>query len=164
MKDNHHITDILDNTPIAQLSQTELQRIRAHATDCDDCARAFEAAQLSAVLLKERTSEAAESALNANPFFQTRVMAVWREQQVTSGAWSLRRLWNATGALVASMAATTAMLAVFVFAAPSERTNQVQAAVMPYSAESVVLDQDQDDSQMTNDQVIGAVYDADEDK
>ena len=160
----NHITDILDNTPIAQLSQTELQTIRAHTSDCGDCARAFEVAQISAVLLKERTSETAEHALNANPFFQTRVMAAWREQQATGGAWSLRRLWNATGALVASMAATTAMLAVFAFAAPSETTNQVQAAVMPNSAESVVLDQDQDDNQMTNDQVIGAVYDADEDK
>jgi hypothetical protein len=55
-------------------------------------------------------------------------------------------------------------LAVLVFAAPAEGTNQVQAAALPYSAESVVFDQDQDDNQMTNDQVISAVYDADEDK
>jgi len=159
-----HITELLDNTPWASLSEVELQTIRAHAADCVDCAHAFAAAQLSAMLLQERTSEAAESALNANPFFQTRVLAAWREQQAAGGAWSLRRLWNTTGALVASMAATTAMLAVFAFAAPSETTNQVQAAVVPYSAESVVLDQEQDDNQMTNDQVIGAVYDADEDK
>ena len=162
--DTNHITHILDNAPLASLSETELQTISAHTADCIDCARAFEAAQLSAILLKERTSEAAESALSANPFFQTRVLAAWREQQSAGGAWSLSRLWNTTGALVASMAATTAMLAVFAFAAPSETTNQVQAAVVPYSAESVVLDQEQDDNQMTNDQVIGAVYDADEDK
>jgi hypothetical protein len=160
----NHITDILDNTPFAELSQGELQTIRAHAEDCSDCARAFAAAQLSAMLLKERTSAAAERALNANPFFQTRVLAAWREQQAAGSAWSLRRLWNTTGALVASMAATTAMLAVLVFAAPAEGTNQVQAAAVPYSAESVVFDQDQDDSQMSNDQVISAVYDADEDK
>lgn len=161
---DRHITELLDNTPWASLSEVELQTIRAHAADCVDCAHAFEAAQLSAMLLQERTSEAAERALNANPFFQTRVLAAWREQQAAGGAWSLRRLWNTTGALVASMAATTAMLAVFAFAAPSETSNQVQAAVVPYSAESVVLDQEQDDNQMTNDQVIGAVYDADEDK
>ena len=159
-----HITELLDNTPWASLSEVELQTIRAHAADCVDCAHAFAAAQLSAMLLQERTSEAAERALNANPFFQTRVLAAWREQQAAGGAWSLRRLWNTTGALVASMAATTAMLAVFALAAPSETSNQVQAAVVPYSAESVVLDQEQDDNQMTNDQVIGAVYDADEDK
>jgi hypothetical protein len=162
MNDNH-ITELLDNAPLASLSEAELQRIQAHSAECQDCAHAFAAAQLSAILLQERTSEAAKSALNANPFFQTRVLAAWREQQSAGGAWSLRRLWNATGALVASMAATTAMLAMFAFAAPSETTNQVQAAVVPYSAESVVFDQ-QDDNQMTNDQVIGAVYDADEDK
>ncbi|HXI22681.1 MAG TPA: hypothetical protein VNG71_02320 [Pyrinomonadaceae bacterium] len=160
----NHIIDILDNAPLASLSEVELQAIRAHAANCIDCARAFEAAQLTAMLLKERTSEAAESALNASPFFQTRVLAAWREQRSTGGAWSLRRLWNTTGALVASMAATTAMLAVFAFAAPSETTNQVQAAAVPYSAESIVFDQEQDDHQLTNDQVIGAVYDADEDK
>ena len=159
-----HITELLDNAPLSFLSQAELETIRAHVANCINCARAFEAAQLSAMLLKERTSEAAESALNANPFFQTRVLAAWREQQSAGGAWSLRRLWNTTGALVASMAATTAMLAVLAFAAPSETTTQVQAAVVPYSAESVVFDQDQDDNQLTNDQVIGAVYDADEDK
>jgi hypothetical protein len=163
MKENH-ITELLDNAPLASLSEAELQTIRAHAADCIDCERAFEAAQLSAMLLKERTSEAAENALNANPFFQTRVLAAWREQQSTLGAWSLRRLWNTTGALVASMAATTAALAVLTFAGPSETTTQVQATVAPYSAESVVFDQEQDDNQMTNDQVIGAVYDADEDK
>jgi hypothetical protein len=159
-----HIIEILDNAPLASLSEADLQTIRAHAANCIDCAHAFEAAQVSAMLLQERTSEAAEKTLNANPFFQTRVLAAWREQQSAGGAWSLSRLWNTTGALVASMAATTAMLAVFAFAAPSETTSQVQAAVVPYSAESVVLDQEQDDNQMTNDQVIGAVYDADEDK
>jgi len=159
-----HIIEILDNAPLASLSEAELQTIQAHSAECQDCGHAFEAAQLSAMLLQERTSEAAESALGANPFFQTRVLAAWREQRSAGGAWSLSRLWNTTGALVASMAATTAMLAVFAFAAPYETTNQVQAAVVPYSAESVVLDQEQDDNQMTNDQVIGAVYDADEDK
>jgi hypothetical protein len=64
------------------------------------------------------------------------------------------------------MAATTAVLAVLAFAAPSaDTTTQVQAAVVPYSAESVVLDQDQDNNQLTNDQVISAIYaDADEGK
>jgi hypothetical protein len=158
-----HITDILDNAPVASLSESEMQTIRAHVSTCAECERAFAAAQLSALLMKERTSEAAQNALNANPFFQTRVIAAWREQQASVGAWSLRRLWNATGALVASMAATTAVLAVLAFAAPSaDTTSQVQAAVVPYSAETVVLDQDQD-NQLTNDQVISAIY-ADDDE
>jgi len=165
MNDNH-ITDILDNAPLATLSETELQTIRAHVSTCAECQRAFAAAQLSALLLQERTSEAAENTLSANPFFQTRVLAAWREQQTSAGAWSLRRLWNATGALVASMAATTAVLAVLAFAAPSaDSTTQLQAAVVPSSAETVVLEQDQDNNQLTNDQVISAIYaDADEGK
>ena len=161
MKDNH-ITEILDGAPLTALSESELNTIRAHNRSCGECANAFEAAQLSSLLLKERTSEAAENAVNANPFFQTRVLAVWREQQ-TGGAWSFRRWWNATGALVASMAATTAALAVLMFVAPATNTTDQQtAALVPYSAESVVLDQDRDDNQLTNDQVISAIYDDDD--
>ena len=163
MKDNH-IADILDNTPLADLSDSELRTIQAHAAICVDCERAFAAASICALLIKERTSEAAQHTLNANPFFETRVLAAWREQQASVGAWSLRRLWNATGAIVASMAATTAALAVLTFVAPADNaTNQQIAAVVPYSAETVVLDQDQDDNQWTNDQVINAIY-ADDDE
>jgi|SRR5882724_7094246 len=163
MKDIH-IVDILDNAPLADLSASELRTIEAHAATCADCARAFEAASISALLIKSRTSEAAEHTLNANPFFETRVLAAWREQQASVGAWSFGRLWNATGAIVASMAATTAALAVLTFVAPANNaTNQQIAAVVPYSAETVVLDQDQDDNQLTNDQVINAIY-ADDDE
>jgi len=110
MKDNH-ITDILDNVPFVNLSEDELQTIRAHVATCVECEQAFAAAQLSALLLQERTSEAAENALKANPFFQTRVLAAWREQQ-SLGSWSFRRLWNSTGAIVASMAAMSSEIVV----------------------------------------------------
>ena len=155
-----HITNILDNSPFTALSESELNAMQAHTADCGDCANVFQAAQLSALLLNERVSEAAENAANANPFFQTRVLAAWREQQ-TAGAWSFRRLWNATGALVASMAATTAALAALMFVAPATNTTDQQTAAL-YSAESVVLDQDRGDNQMTNDQVISAIYDDDD--
>jgi len=161
MNDNH-ITEILDSTPFNALSESELSAIRAHAASCHECEQALATARLSSLLLQERVSEAAENAANANPFFQTRVMAAWREQQAGS-AWGFRRLWNATGALVASMAATTAALAVLMFVAPATDTaNQQTAALAPYSAESVVLGQDRDDSQLTNDQVISAIYDDDD--
>ena len=163
MKDNH-ITDIIDNTPFVDLSDSELQAIHAHTATCVDCERAFAAASIASLLIKERTSEAAQYTLNANPFFETRVLAAWREQQAAPGDWSFRRLWSATGAIVASMAATTAALAVLTFVAPADNaTNQQIAAVVPYSAETVVLDQDQDDNQLTNDQVINAIY-ADDDE
>jgi hypothetical protein len=154
-----HITYILDNSPLTQLSEVELRTVRAHVEGCDGCAQAFEAAQLWALVIRERASEAREAAANFNPFFQTRVLAAWREQQAANRVPAFRRLWNATAALVASMAATTAALAVLTFVAPSSNTtNQPTAAVVPYSAETVVLDQDQDDNSMTDDQVINAVY------
>src|SRR5438067_7433966 len=138
MKDNH-ITDIIDNTPFVDLSDSEWRTIHAHAATCVDCERAFAAASISALLIKERTSEAAQHTLNANPFFQTRVLAAWREQQASVGVWTFWRLWNVTGALVASMAVTTAALAVLTFVAPAnDATNQQIAAVVPYSAETVV--------------------------
>jgi hypothetical protein len=76
----------------------------------------------------------------------------------------LRRLWNAAGGLVASMAVTTAALVVFTFVAPATDSNATAtAALLPPSAEALVLDQGTDD--MTNDQVLNAIYnDEDEGK
>jgi hypothetical protein len=47
------------------------------------------------------------------------------------------------------------------FVAPATNTTDQQTAAL-YSAESVVLDQDRGDNQMTNDQVISAIYDDDD--
>lgn len=152
-----HITNILDNTPLSALSETDLQAIRAHSASCAECARAFGAARVSALLLNERAEETSASALNANPFFQTRVLAAWREQQATAGAWNLRRLWSATGGLVSSMAATTAVLAALTFVIPAEESTAVQtAALIPSSAETVVFDES--DEEMTNEEVLSAIY------
>jgi len=164
MRDNH-ITDLLDNSPLRTLTEGELLTIRAHVETCIACRRSYEAAQISALLIEKRADEAAEKSLNVNPFFQTRVLAAWREQQTVNSLPAFRRLWNATGALVASMAATTAALAVLTFVAPSTEpaANQQTATLIPYTAEAVVLDQNPGDNQMTDDQVFSAIY-ADEDE
>jgi hypothetical protein len=159
---NNHIIDILDNKPFGELNEAEIETIASHAAGCVNCRSAYEAARISALLIKEHADEAAQNALTANAFFQTRVMAAWREQRATNVS-ALRRLWNATGAMVATLAATTAALAVFTFVAPSsDTTTQPTAALVPYSAESVVLDQS-DNDQVTDDQVLSAIY-ADDDE
>jgi len=91
------------------------------------------------------------------------VLAAWREQQAAPGDWSFRRLWSATGAIVASMAQRRSARSADVCGPADNATNQQIAAVVPYSVETVVLDQDQDDNQLTNDQVINAIY-ADDDE
>ena len=159
MKDNHIIA-ILDDKPFANLSETDLTAIRLHVAACSPCKNAYQAAEISGLLIKESADEAFKNSLEANPFFQTRVLAAWREQNESVSA--LRRLWNATGALVATMAATTAALAVLTFVAPSSDINQPTAALVPYSAEAVVLDQS-DKDQVTDDQVLSAIY-ADDDE
>jgi len=154
MKDPH-ITQILDETPLASLSESERQSIRAHVADCADCARAFKAAQLSELLVTERASQGAADALNANPFFQTRVLAAWRDQR--ESGWNFGRLWKATGALVSSMVVTTAALAALTFIVPAEEATTAPTAVAATtSAESVMFDEGQDE--MTNEQALNAIY------
>jgi anti-sigma-K factor RskA len=154
MKDDH-IQRLIDEKPLTALSDTELQSIRTHIANCVDCARAFEAAQLSALLISERVGEAAEDALTPNPFFQTRVLAAWREQQ--EQGWNLSRLWKATGALVSSMAATTAVLAALTFVIPAEEPAATQtASLLPSSAEAVMLEEEEE---LTNEQALSAIYD-----
>ncbi len=156
---DEHIKRLLDEAPLSQLGKAELTAVRAHVETCDECRRAFDAAQVSSLMLQARTQEAFEP----SPFFQTRVLAALRERRAAEEErWTLARLWKSAGLLVSSMAATTAALAVFTFVAPSETTVAQQVASgETYSAESVILG-DADDEQMTYDQVITSLYGAED--
>jgi hypothetical protein len=153
-----HITEILDSTALAALSPSELDEIRAHARDCEACSDAFAAAQLSALVIKER----AQATIEPSPFFHTRVMAAVREQQAAESVPAFSRLWKSARGLVSSMALTTAALAAlsFVVAAPATAPSDQTTAAL--SAESVILGQDADD--LTYEQVMNAIYTDDEDK
>ncbi|MGB7922789.1 MAG: hypothetical protein WCF57_06040 [Pyrinomonadaceae bacterium] len=162
---DEHIISIIENAPLSNLSESELATVRAHTDLCAECRRAFEAAQLSALLLRERIAETIEP----SPFFQTRVLAALRERQAASKRSAFSRLWNATGALVSSMAATVAALAILtVFAPGSQPTSgsQEMASVYnAYSAEDLIFDQsDQPADQMSYGQVLSTLYESDDDR
>jgi predicted anti-sigma-YlaC factor YlaD len=157
-----HIINLLENTPLSSLEESELADIRSHAGVCPECRRAYEAAQISALLLRERVAETFEP----SPFFQTRVLAALRERQAQTETSALRRLWQATGALVSSMAVTVAALAVLTFIGPSHQPptgpQQLVSAVDAYSAEEVIFDPDNLPSdQMSYGQVLTTLYDDD---
>lgn len=154
-----HITEILDNTALSALSPSELDEIRVHARDCEPCGDAFAAAQLSALVIKER----AQAVIEPSPFFHTRVMAAVREQQAAESVPALWRLWNSARGLVSSMALTTAALAALSFMVSAPATPAVADQTAVLTAESVILEQDADD--LTYEQVMNAIYaDDDEDR
>jgi anti-sigma-K factor RskA len=160
MKDRH-IIGLIENAPLASLSEQDLTAISAHAGQCSDCFKAFEAAQVSALMLKER----AAAEFEPSPFFHTRVMATLRERQA-NGSWALSRLWRAAGALASSMVATVAALAVLTFVIPGGPVNtgtQVSSLPNAYSAEEVMLDQTtQLDEQVSDGQLLTTLYDGEE--
>jgi hypothetical protein len=157
MKDKH-ITEILDNASIATLSESELNEVRAHVLECMSCRGAYEAARLSAVVLKSR----AQVTIEPSPFFQTRVMAALREQQAVESVPAILRLWRSSRALVSSMAVTTAALAVVSLLLPSQTTPVADQTVSVYSAYSVIMDRDTED-QMSYEQVLSTIYEDDDD-
>ncbi len=133
-----HIIEILDNASIASLSESELSEVRAHVRDCASCRDAYEAAQLSAVILRSR----AQVTIEPSPFFQTRVMAALREQQAVESVPAMLRLWRSARALVSSMAVTTAALAVLSFVLPGRRPRRSIKRHRLMSAESVIMGQE----------------------
>jgi hypothetical protein len=166
---DEHIINIIENAPLSNLSESELANIRAHTGQCAECGRAFEAAQISQLLLRERVAET----LEPSPFFQTRVLAALRERQAAGEVSAFRRLWNATGALVSSMAATVVALVVLtVFAPGTQPTSGAQevasTAYSSYSAEEVLFDQSDataaDAEQMSYGQVLSTLYESDDDR
>lgn len=160
MKDKH-IINLLESAPLAELSKSDLAEVRAHVAECAGCHQAFEAAQIAALMLKERSAETFEP----SPFFHTRVMATLRERQTTN-EWAWSRMWRAAGALASSMAATVAALAVLTFVIPSPNTTVTPetTALSAYSAEELILNYGDSDDQVSDGQVLTTLYEAEEDR
>ena len=163
MKDQH-VIDILEGAPLAQLGERELGAVRAHAETCAGCRRAYEAAQISSALVRERAARAFEP----SPFFQTRVLAALRERQAAGGeALSFGRLWRAAGALVSSMATAVVLLAGLTLAGlqgATDATQQSAAAADPYSAEAVLLEQAElSEDEINYGQVFSTIYESEMD-
>jgi hypothetical protein len=150
-----HIIEVLDNAAVESLSESELSEIRVHAEACVSCRSAYEAARLSAVVLRTR----AEATIEPSPFFQTRVMAALREQQAVENVPAMFRLWKSARALVSSMAVTTAALAALSFIVPAPVASVVDQTASADSAESVILGQSNDE--ITYEQVLNTIYDDD---
>lgn len=157
-----HIISLLDDTPLTGVSETDLTTIQAHIIDCADCRQAFEAAQISVLLLKERVAETFEP----TPFFHTRVLANLRERQAAGEVWAWRRMWRAAGALASSMALTVAALALLTIALPEGQTTQglETTAAVTYSAEELILNQEEPfDAQVSDGYILTTLYGAEED-
>ncbi len=161
MKDKH-IINLIESARLSDLSKSDLSEVRAHADECAGCHQAFEAAQIAALLLKERAAETFEP----SPFFHTRVMATLRERQTTNEQWAWTRMWRAAGALASSMAATVAALAVLTFVIPSQNTTVTPetTALSAYSAEELILNYGDYDDQVSDGQVLTTLYEAEEDR
>ena len=152
-----HITEVLDNASIVNLSEFDLNEIRIHVKDCASCRTAYEAARLSAVVIKSR----AHATIEPSPFFQTRVLAALREQRAVDSVPAMFRLWKSAKVLVSSMAVTTAALAVLSFVYPAPASGVEEQTVSAYSAESVIMGQDNDE--LSYEQVLSTIY-AEEDE
>jgi anti-sigma-K factor RskA len=160
---NEHVISILDSKPLGTLNENDLGQIRAHSTLCESCRQAYEAAQVSAMLLQERAAEHFEPP----PFFQTRVLATLRERQTANETWAWSRLWRTAGGLASSMVATVAALAVLTFVLPGTQNADSQgptAVVNAYSTEAVVFDENAlPDDQISNNDVLATLYETDDD-
>lgn len=156
---NEHIIGLVESTPFTSLSENDLTAIRAHAKDCPECLRAFEAAKVSSRLLKERVAVE----FDPSPFFHTRVLAALRERQAVNDSWAFGRLWRTAGALASSMVATVAALALLTFVSPDTQVvSQVSALSNGYSAEEVILDQSPQSEEASEGQLLSTIYGGDE--
>ncbi len=156
-----HIISLIENAPLASLSPSDLTAIRRHTDDCLNCRQAFEAAQVSMLLLTERAAEIFEP----SPFFHTRVLATLRERQTAGGQWAWSRVWGAAGALASSMVLTVAALAALTFIPGNQATSGPQEIISlnSYSAEDVLLDQGEAlNGQVSEAQILTALYGADD--
>jgi hypothetical protein len=160
---NEHILELLDSAPLRSLSETDLARIREHSDQCALCRQAFQSAQVSSLMLRER----ATAAIEPPPFFKTKVMAAIRERQAATSAFSFLRFWKAARALIYSMAAIVVLLTGLTISQPgllmeSESPDQI-AGFNGNDPEWVVLAAGStSNDEMTYDQVLTDIYSASE--
>jgi hypothetical protein len=147
---NSHIIDILDNAPLAELTEIQLATVRTHVETCSSCEHSYNAAMLAANVMHARAAVEIEP----SPFFATTVLARLREQQ-TENVPVMLRLWRSASYLVSSMAITTAALAVLSFVVPGPAVGSTEPATTAYSAESVILGDEED---LTYEQVLSTIY------
>jgi anti-sigma-K factor RskA len=163
MMTKNHIISLIENASLASFSESDLNAIREHANDCADCRRAFQAAEISMLILKERAQEVFEP----SPFFHTRVLAALRDKQMAGDQWAWSKVWRAAGALASSMVATVAALAALTFVIPGSQLGVPQdmtSALNAYSAEEVLLDQGEAiNDRVSEDQILTTLYGADDD-
>ena len=150
---NSHIIDILDNAPLASLSEAQMVSVRTHIETCVSCARSFEAASITSQVIHERVATEFEP----SPFFATKVLAKVREQQ-TENVPLMIRLWKSARFLISSTAATTAALAVLSFVIPTQTIGTETTSAYP--ALSVILEDEED--QLSYEQILSTIYEEDE--
>jgi hypothetical protein len=157
----NHIIKLLEERGVGQLSESEMAALAAHAADCHECMRAYQAARLSSVLIRARASETVEP----SPFFKTRVMAAIREKQLSPEPPALVRMWRAAGALVSAMAMLVVILVgltLFGYG-PGPQIQTAEAAQNIFSPEYVVFEPDDAASEsLPYDLVLATMYDSEE--
>jgi hypothetical protein len=94
--------------------------------------------------------------IEPSPFFHTKVLAAWREQQAVETVPAFVRLWKSASALVSSMAVATIALAALTFVVPDPVTAVQEQTASVDATEAVFFDQG--DEQLTYAQVLNAIY------
>ena len=155
---SRHITKILDRTPFAELSESDLATISTHNADCQSCAQAVKAAHISSAVLKVLASAAAS--FEPSPYFQAKVLNALRERQnLRSPMAAFRRWWQASATMVMVMVMTVVGLgALNAFAPPDAEQTQAEVSNFNlYSTDAVILNQNPT-RDLTNEQVFEVIY------
>ena len=116
------------------------------------CRNAYEAARLSAVVIKSR----AQVTIEPSPFFQTRVMAALREQQAVDSVPAMFRLWKWRKYSFLPHGVTTAARNGAKCRTPRTGSRCEDQVVSAYSAESVIMGQASDE--LSYEQVLSTIY------
>jgi hypothetical protein len=121
-----HIIELLDTRPLSDLKANELSAIDEHTTNCSRCREAFYASQISNLLLRSRVELNFEPA----PFFETKVMAAIRDEQVQIGPFSFFRIWREANHLIYSMAALALILGLLTLSQPAANNTNMRLSTM----------------------------------
>src|SRR5919108_4822067 len=121
-----HVIQLVESKRLSSLSDVELKQLQDHLAGCDDCRRAYTAAQLASAMLHSRAAEVIEP----SPFFAKRVMALIRAQSAPS-RFDLMAMWNTARGFVYSAVVLVLVLTVLTLVAAGPEAGPLAVARIP---------------------------------
>jgi hypothetical protein len=154
---SNHITKLITERRLAELSPLEMRSIESHISECAQCSQTYQAARVMEELLYKRAAKT----FAPTPFFSKRVMALVKAQEQAQAQPALVTIWQNAWALFSGMVLVVLLL----LALDINNLSFTDTAATGNPIDKAILEDNNiyAETSLTDGQLLKAVFDSEED-